>query len=161
MNGPFSITLYSLFLCSLAFMAPDGKHQSSADFGMSRQSEEYCKLEDNLLFCNHCFSCPSGLGSHRIDNWHKSSAHTLDFFISRLPVDRVGTMVCPRLTGPAAFFATITILSLFSFSPVEMRDPLAVTISRMKKMYQEKEGDGVQDTPTQWIPRRPAGKCTP
>jgi len=77
-------------------------------------------------------------------------------FISRLPVDRVGTMVCPRLTGPAAFFATITILSLFSFSPVEMRDPLAVTISRMKKMYQEKEGDGVQDTPTPWMLRRPA-----
>jgi len=64
-------------------------------------------------------------------------------------------MVYPRQT-PAAFFATLTILSIFFFASVEMRDPLAVTISRMKKMQQEKERDGVADIAPQWMPQRPA-----
>ena len=65
-------------------------------------------------------------------------------------------MVYPRLAAPAAFFATLTILSIFCFTSVEVRDPLAVTISRMKKMQQEKERDGVADIAPQWMPQRPA-----
>ena len=68
-------------------------------------------------------------------------------------------MAHPRLLSPAAFFATLTILSIFSIASVEMRDPLAVTISRMKRM-QQKDRDGVADIAPQWMTQRPAGNFT-
>ena len=95
----------------------------------------------------------------RICNRLKSCTSTLDIFIYRSTADRVGTMAHPRLLAPAAFFATLTILSIFSIASVEMRDPLAVTISRMKRM-QQKDRDGVADIAPQWMTQRPAGNLT-
>ena len=95
----------------------------------------------------------------RICNRLKSCTSTLDIFIYRSTADRFGTMAHPRLLSPAAFFATLTILSIFSIASVEMRDPLAVTISRMKRM-QQKDRDGVADIAPQWMTQRPAGNLT-
>ena len=91
----------------------------------------------------------------------KSWASSLDILIFRSTAGRVRTMAYLRLAAPAAFFATLTILSIFSIASVEMRDPLAVTISRMKKMQQEKDREGVADIAPQWIPQRPAGNYVP
>ena len=57
-------------------------------------------------------------------------------------------MATPRL---AALFA---IFAVFLVASVEMRDPLAVTISRMKRMQQQdKDGEGAADLMApQWAP---------
>ena len=66
-------------------------------------------------------------------------------------------MAYHRLGTPASLFAILTILSIFSIAFVEMRDPLAVTISRMKRMQHDQERGGVPDIAPQWKQQGPAG----